>query len=265
MHICYHKHPPHTLLVTDNVYRDTNSKKLDELSEQVRSLATGVKELSQTVMSALEGATSGSPDGVGSTYKAVKPLEHLPRKGFPDVQYWDRASWTELRSGKAGTKPDDPVLTIFIEDAAGNPVSKSKMQAVRNHANAYFAYLWNNKRGPKDWSHTTWHVWINFVWKLEEEFEFLRYCDQHWKSEQIFMNYYPQYRSSRIKNDTGKRKGRGDSEGGDTNEENPNGSKCPRVGEPTPPPTQPLPRPTRVHSLLYFTFIHAYDLQSNPL
>lgn len=264
MHICYNKRPPRTLHTTDNVYRDTNNKKLDEIGEQVHSLTAGFKELSKTVTSALENAHPSSPDGAHSTFKAAKHLDRLDQKDFQAVWYWDREPWSKLRGGKAEVKPDDPVLTIFLEDANGKPVPKQEMQAVRNHANGYFVGLWDTERAPSSWKYAPLDVRVDFVRKLEEEFEFLRYCDRHWKSEQIFMNYYPQFLKSRKKPGLSKRKERADSEGGN-DEENPNGSKRSRVEESAPPPTQPTPRPARVCSLTYFILFHAYNVQSNPL
>jgi len=184
--------------------RDVNNKKLTDLSEQVLSVKNELTELSKTVLSALEEIKTLNCSGTGSFYKHSKHLPSLKPADHPDILYWYRQPWSDIRNRKNNVNSEDPTLTLFFEDAAGTLVPKSEIQAVRNFVTAYFIILWDNERAPLSWTKAPLDLRIDFVRSLEEEFEFLRYCDRHWKSEQIFMNYYPNWYSNKTEKKTKK-------------------------------------------------------------
>ena len=287
-HICYHTCPPFIpcyIYIAYDTFRDArgeDSKKIDELTEQVHFLVTGYKEFCKTMLSTLENRASGPLGVFDPVYIYSKKLPALNRADFGNIPFWPKAAWSEIRNGsKAADNSDDPVLTLFFEDADGNLVPKSEIQAVRNFTRAYFELLWTHKRAPSKWGEAPPDLQIDFIRRIEEEFEFLRYCERHWKAEQIFMNYYPNWYKNktsppRTKKKSSKRARSDDTgddlneDGGDENEDdNPKGSKRPRVEETesNPPPTQPGTTATskRVCSVAYHPFAPANDTQSNPL
>ena len=252
--------------VAYNWFRNTRSREFDDLTEQVVSLTVGFKELSNTVVSALENISSAQSGISDPVYKYSKNLPALKPANISDFPFWYRAPWSEIRNGrKLVDKGDDPILTLFFEDANGKIVPKSEIQAVRNLVRAYFELLWTHKRAPPRWGDAPLDLQIDFIRNLEEEFEFLRYCDRHWKSEQIFMNYYPTWYSGKTGNKPKKssKRARPDDNDDDNNNNNTNGdaddntndnandgtsrSKRPRVGaaEPDPPPVQSAPTTLR--------------------
>ena len=288
-HICYDTCPPFIpcyIYIAYNTFRDArgeDSKKINELTEQVHFLVTGYKEFCKTMLSTLENHASG-PLGVSDlVYIYSKKLPALNRADFGNIPFWPKAAWSEIRNGsKAADNSEDPILTLFFEDADGNLVLKSEIQAVRNFTRAYFELLWTHKRAPSKWGEAPLDLQIDFIRRIEEEFEFLRYCERHWKAEQIFMNYYPNWYKNktsppRTKKKKSSKRARSDDTGDDLNEDggdeneddNPKGSKCPCVEETesNPPPTQPGTTATskRVCSVTYRPFAPANDTQSNPL
>lgn len=223
-----------------NAYRSPDNERLDRLSEQVTTLTAKFEEFSKTTMSALTEAKLGG--GCQSIFMHSKHLDRLERTGFEALQYWYRDPWMEVRNGKATVDTDDPILVLFYEDKYGELVSKSEMKAAKNTAHAYFTFLWDNNRAPTSWTNASLDLQIDFIRKLEEEYEWLRYCDRHWKSEQIFMNYYPQWYKTKNKQKGKKRKERAEDEGDEEASGNPSGSKHQRIDgqiESTPPPAQP--------------------------
>lgn len=235
---------------TDNTPRDSYGKSMKILTENVLSLTNGFKELSKTVVSALESVASGQSQ-TGSSDPALELLKHLPAldpADFEGLLYWYRAPWASIRGGKAFVSTDNPILTLFLEDKTGRLVPNSEMKAVRDHALVYFKQLWVAGRAPKSWTAAPPNLQIGFVRHMEEAFEFLRYCHRHWKAEQIFMNYYPHWHANQVNAlnpqiKKGPKRARADNEDNEGAGDDDNvGSKRPRIEETesTPPP-QPVP------------------------
>jgi hypothetical protein len=206
----------------------------------VASLANGLSELTKVVTVALEGFHASGSRGTQSIFMYSKHLPCLERTGFELLQYWDKQPWKEIKNGSVIIDTKDPILLLFYEDKTGKVVPKNEIRAVQNTVRSYFQFLWDNNQAPACWGDAPQDLRIDFIHKLEEEYEWLCYCHRHWKSEQIFMNYYPQWYNAK-KNPDRKRKRRNDSEEIVDGEENPNGSKHPRLEEveSMPPPIQP--------------------------
>ncbi|KAF9642952.1 hypothetical protein BDM02DRAFT_3132746 [Thelephora ganbajun] len=191
------------MILTVQTLRDGNNKRLNQLGEQVVALTVEFKELSKTMASALEDIKSNGTGGTESIFKHSKPLPHLKPDGFKGLKYWYKAPWSEIWNGKAIVDTEDPILVLFFEDETRGLVPKSKIQSVRNAVKAYFEFLQEKNRAPKSWTCAALDLQIDFTQTLEEEYEFLRYCDRHWKSKQIFMNYYSQWHKGKIKSKRG--------------------------------------------------------------
>lgn len=267
--------------MANNTSRDAYGRSVNDLTESVHSLANGFKELSGTIVSALEKITPGQSQAAGgNSDPAFGLLKHFPAldpANFKDLKYWHRAPWSDIRNGKADVDPDHPTLTLFFEDATGNLVPKTECQAVRDHAKKYFGQLWEAGRAPDTWSDASPNLQIGFVRHMEGEFEFLRYCDRHWKSEQVFMNYYPNWydnkKNPKIKKSRKRARPNDEDKQDNNNDNNDNNgsSKRPRMEEveAIPPPVQPVSTTVtttrkRVRSLWYLTFMLVKSLQ-NPL
>ena len=188
-----------------------------KLVNHVESLVLGFKELKNAV-SNLENNASGLSGVSDPVYQYRKHLPNLNHGDFPGLPYWHKAAWGEIcNGGKAVVKGDNPILTLFFKDATGDIAPKSEIQAARNLARSYFELLWTHKRAPPKWSDAPLDLQVDFIRTMEEDFGFLRFCDRHWKSEQIFMNYYPTWYSGKTgtKKKTSKRARPADDDGND--------------------------------------------------
>lgn len=269
-------HDLHTSPATNNALRSTYNKALNDLSTQVVALTAGFQELSKTVVSAIENIPSGQSGFSDPVYKYTKHLPALKPAESIALPFWYRAPWSEIRNGsKAIPKSDSPILTLFCEDPeTGNLLPKTEIQAARNLLRGYFELLWTHNRAPPRWGEAPLDLQIDFIRTMEEEFKFLRYCDRHWKAEQLFMNYYPTWYDNKTKPKEKKKSSKrartddGDdnddteitndngNSGNDDNGNTANRSKRPRVEvDSNPPPPQPGPTTVRkrVCSLTHLT------------
>lgn len=204
-------------------------------------MTTGFEKFSKDIIASLEDAKLNGSGNRDSVFSYSKHLPSLERTGFEAIPHWFRETWAKVRNGgKSTVDTDDPILVLFCEDKNGGVVPKSELKAVHNTTKAYFEFLWTKKRAPACWGDAPLDLRIDFVHKMEEEFEWLRYCDRHWKAEQLFMNYYPQW--YRTKTGPRKPKRKVQEADGEEDEGNPSSSKRPRVEEPqpTPPPVRPV-------------------------
>lgn len=205
-----------------------HDRRVDELSEKVIILSASFTALSKAVTMALGDANPSGSNPNGSVFIYSKHLPCLERAGYEALAYWDREPWLKIRNGKIVIDVEDSILVLFFEDENGHIVSKPEIRAVRDTARSYFQLLWDKKLAPACWGDAPLELRIDFVRRLEVEYKWLRYCNRHWKSEQIFMNYYPQWYKSRKKKDY-KRRERSENQGDENNDENPSGAKRPRV------------------------------------
>ncbi|KAF9642241.1 hypothetical protein BDM02DRAFT_3133221 [Thelephora ganbajun] len=88
-------------------------------------------------------------------------------------------------------KKKDPILSRFLEDKDGNPVSESQKKAIFATAAAFWQYLLDNNRAPKMFCKANIEIKLKWQMLMESNFKCLRYCDSHWKVDQIWINYYP--------------------------------------------------------------------------
>ena len=110
-HICYDTCPPFIpchIYIAYNTFRDAHgedSKKINELTEQVHFLVTGYKEFCKTMLSTLENRASG-PLGVSDlVYIYSKKLPALNRADFGNIPFWPKAA-VERGSGRLRSKSE---------------------------------------------------------------------------------------------------------------------------------------------------------------
>jgi hypothetical protein len=248
------------------------------LGEKITALATNFENFSKSIATSLEDAMLNSSSKKITPFLHSKHLPCLERTGFESLGYWFRGPWSDAKNRKVNVDTEDPVLVLFCEDAHGKIMAKGEIRAVRSSVKAYFEFLWTGGIAPSCWGDAPLDLRIDFVRRMEEEYGWLRYCHRHWKSEQLFMNYYPQWYKTKTTPRKSKRKERAVDGEHEHSNDTPSGSKRPRVEEPEPepappsPPPPPQPVPTsvttarrRVSLVLGIGFLFSKILQKNPL
>jgi hypothetical protein len=93
---------------------------------------------------------------------------------------------------------EDSVLSCFLEDENGNVISESQRCAITSTAGSFWWWLLENDRAPKTFRCANFEVQNQWRTFMESSFECLRYCENHWKADQIWINYYSSWKNSSL-------------------------------------------------------------------
>jgi hypothetical protein len=230
-HICYCTCTLLTLrdvYATRNVFRAAFNKLSGDLGQKVEAVTTEVKHLSETVATSPLGINSGSSSDpsaatdrvLSALLSAAKDLPPLDRKDFKLIVHWFPTAYRELRKGapktediteddllalegndtevastKSGSskKKKDPTLPAFLEDKDGKLASRDERAAISALARSFWQYLLVKQRAPKTSRKVDIEIKLQFQRLMETNFECLRYCDNHWKVDQLWIGYYPSW------------------------------------------------------------------------
>lgn len=259
------------------------------MGQQLATISAGITDLHSNVAKALASVGTSSPAAPGSSSPSLASrtqlLPQLDRNDFPKVVHWERGVYKRLRKvAKKGGKleeedggecgHDDPedievrvtkilegltadnvsVTSCYMEDSDGKQVTASQKSAARNRAKRFWLKLAKNGgTPPASLGKVDSDTRDEFVVFMEEGFPWLRYCEDHWKSDQVWINHYSSWlkslstggaviktevNSDEEEDEDGQKMApKRPQEGGETSQ-----AKRPRVDERGPPPPLP-PRP----------------------
>jgi hypothetical protein len=212
-----------------------------------------------------------------SDHTIIPPLlPQLDKAKYEKIKLWGPEEYQGYRKGgkRGGENPltdksNSSILSIFMEDENGNQIPEKTKKVVRKTAKAFYEGLLKNGNAPTAWGHATLSIRHTFINMLETEFPFLRFCEGHWKANQVATNSYSQWylkalerKAAALAKKANKRTteehgiidvdvDENDLENpskrpGDNEDNVPGPSKRPRVENPRPTSTIPRPRPTRI-------------------
>jgi len=186
------------------------------MNHQLATIATGINNLPLNITESLADVRTSPHSTSGPPYTEFKPrvsnlLPQLDRKNFQKVVHWEQGLYNRLRKKANATGDEDSdvddalpktlsksgkkvsTLSCYMEDENGAPISNSQKDAARAKAKGFWNKLWDRGQAPS--SHGTVDVDTNesYIALLEDAFPWLRYCESHWKSEQIWRNHYTQW------------------------------------------------------------------------
>ena len=195
----------------------TVSSDVKTLSAQISTpLATLKQELSDVpgtlAASTIPSDRSDHARGHGSTF--VEPLlPELDRANYLNVKNWGAEDYNILRRGrKRGGEDlteDEPtsILSRFMEDENGNQIPEKMKRAVRKMAKGFFIDLLQANNAPAAWGSVPLSVRNKFINTMEKAYPFLRFCEDHWKANQVATNSYSQwYQNATDRRDASKAK-----------------------------------------------------------
>lgn len=130
-----------------------------------------------------------------------QPLPQLDREHFPEVRQWFPTAYNDLRRAGEGSVEDDfpvegpkpSILSSFMEDKHGCLIAMSTRSSMRALAKRFFWQILRNGRAPAKWGDVSLDVSNELIYLLESNYEWLRYCEDHWKARKVAINSYPQW------------------------------------------------------------------------
>jgi hypothetical protein len=132
------------------------------------------------------------------TYRQLRKggpkTEDATEDGLPALEVEASSSGAKLKSEKEG-----PILSCFLEDKNGDPVSDTEKKAISSIAGAFWWYLLENEKAPETFRRANLGVKLQWRMLMESNFECFRYCDNHWKVEQYWSNNYTSWMKNALK------------------------------------------------------------------
>ncbi len=168
-----------------------------------------------------EDERSYSPSrATNTTTENTKPYS---QSDYLLVKYWTRQQWKDnknnnkdasdileikdkMHGGTRSTKGEN-VMMLYIEHEDGTPIDGNMVAQIREHARLIWKDLYHRGKSPEKWSDTTREVHDEYFCKMEERWEVLQYCDNHWKANKLatalYSIWYNQYHKKAAKTQGG--------------------------------------------------------------
>ena len=178
---------------TDDVYRFAYEHVIGTLSHKMDKTRSDVKKIAKKLLDHAAISPSPSPSlesAPGADYSMI-PLE--PRRDqFLNIKHWTPETWMALRHRKKdGTSQSiSDINTLFWEDQNGNPIPPSQRPRVTRDMRAIWQDMYDNGKHLDSASRIGWEVRQEFRVRMEKEHPWLRLCADHWKVDQLWINYY---------------------------------------------------------------------------
>src|SRR5712671_2281241 len=133
---------------------------------------------------------------------------------FPDIHFWNVQDWKDHESSTKDTSELDSqagsgqrgggraakgknVSMLFVEHADGRPISGTMAIDIRDYTQVLWKDFVKRDLAPEKWGDTSKAVWEEYVYEMENRWEVLRYCDNHWKANKIATKERERAKSSR--------------------------------------------------------------------
>ena len=189
------------------------NQKISDIATKIDDIPSILAKHLADVMTTLP-ATPTDPHLLSSGPKIVVPPQ-LNRKDFPKVVHWTQGYYNSLRKATKAEEEaveslgsDAPMpgsskrsckksgqkgvstLSCFIEDKNGEQIPEDTKDAARAKAKAFWVKLFNRGIAPPCHGEADINIQEGFQAHMENAFPWLRYCENHWKTDQIWRNHY---------------------------------------------------------------------------
>ena len=133
----------------------------------------------------------GSAPGVGLP---TPPNYHE----YQHLKYWFEVAWQALRS-KHGTKElpiDALIISAFMEDEFGDPISEAIKARLRGDLMAYWTDIHNTGEKLKNWTDIGLERKDHFQNTFETKYPWLHLCEASWKVDHLWINHFRTWKKS---------------------------------------------------------------------
>jgi len=212
----------------NNAYSASYTGYLKNMNQQLAAISVAVSGLPSEITKSL-AANTGTPPAVKPESPPLesgpqfKLLPQLNSDDFKNVVHWKPEAYHLLRKGikskdegEDSADADDPIagtsatsskpseakistLCCFMEDENGVQLPESKKAAARKKAAGFWLKLYNKGIVPQTYGNADIDLREEFIAIMENTFPWLCYCEDHWKSEQVWHNNYTTWYSNQLK------------------------------------------------------------------
>lgn len=142
----------------------------------------------------------------------IEPPPQLKQKDFPHVKHWTPRDFGARRKGVKEEDEDSldihgatsgsstesskqsgkkgSTSSCFMEDEEGEAIPKHTRDAARSKAKGFWIEILAKGIAPPSYGKAGINMKNEYITLMENAFPWLRYCENHWKSEQIWRNGY---------------------------------------------------------------------------
>ena len=147
-----------------------------------------------------------------ANYSGAQELERLtipldPKEEDYNTRFWKQGMWQPFRNGVVANETDSPTLTLFMEDEFGRPISEEVKEELRSDAMMYWNGVLEKGKGAslKNYMDLGLEQKEDFRSTMENKYPWLRLCDGHWKTKQVWINYFSRWRDGHMPQDASTR------------------------------------------------------------
>ena len=183
----------------------TQTGLLNNIHQQLAAIATGIKDLPVLLATSIanaQPAPSASNSSISSYKPRVELLPQLDRNEYPMVATsWFQEPYLDKRkNGKAKLEEDEDTMDFddtkvsitssYMVDENGEQVPETDKWAARAKARGFWNELFQEDKAPPNLSGAGLDLQDEYILIMEKAYPWLRLCDNHWKSLQIWRNHY---------------------------------------------------------------------------
>ena len=174
------------------IARDAYHVLLERISNKVDASRDDIKKMVDHISTNFTGEITA----IGTTSIPLNPK----KVNFKLVAFWENEPWQAIKN-KSGVKDTDsvsPVLSLFMEDEFGQPVSDDVKKEVRGDIAGYWTDVHNSDEDLGNWKEIGFKRREDFRKTMEGKYNWLRLCEGHWKTKQLWVNYFPSWKTSNL-------------------------------------------------------------------
>jgi hypothetical protein len=141
--------------------------------------------------------------------RATTSLETYSRSDYPKITYWTKQEWNAIQADTekkakgtpivAGTRgatrssKGENVMMLFLQNKDGTPVSGTDAAYIRDFARSIWRGFYLRGMAPETWGSVALDVKNDYIFEMEKKWEVLRYCENHWKANNLATLTYSQW------------------------------------------------------------------------
>ena len=223
---------------------------VEKLGDKIERTRSDVKKIANKFLDHVPSPpnTTPSPESEPSTI----PL-HPSKDDYPLIEHWEPTAWNALRHTKKGSSSPqvaDSINTLFWEDGNGGLIPSSRRSRVTRDLRAIWQDLLEKGKRLDCISKIGWEVREDYRTRIEALYPWLRLCEDHWKADQLWTNYFSGWAKVQGKQTESLKREHSTEEG-----EGETGPSLKKLKTPAQPPAPPNPtkKPAAKVGPLFFT------------